>query len=84
MIENLGVLDAQVPSVLEQTVEGVGDSFQKMMDSIDQINDPTRQMNFSDVFEIQQAAFEYGFYQEAVSKIISKGATAINEVMKAQ
>lgn len=84
MIENLGVLDAQVPSVLEQTAEGVGDSFQKMMDGIDQLNDPTRQMNFSDVLEIQQAAFEYGFYQEAVSKIISKGATAINEVMKAQ
>ncbi len=84
MIENLGMLEAQVPSVMDETVNGVGDSFQKLMDGIDQLNDPTRQMNFQDVFAIQQAAFEYGFYQEAVSKIISKGATAINEVMKAQ
>lgn len=86
MIENLGTgaLEAQTTSILDEGINDIGESFEKMMNGMERLGEEDRQVNFSDVFDIQRAAFEYGFLQEAWTKIISKGTTAVNEVMKAQ
>ncbi|TOG55138.1 type III secretion system inner rod subunit SctI, partial [Vibrio parahaemolyticus] len=41
-------------------------------------------MSAVDALQLQQDVFRYSMFQEVVSKIASKSATAINEVMKAQ
>ena len=71
------------PSIMEETFNNVGKGFQEVLDNLERIN--SRQaISAGDSLAIQQSLFHYNMYQETVTKIASKSANAINEVMKAQ
>ena len=72
------------PSVLEDTFNNIGEGFQEILDNLDKINANQDAMTVQDTFALQQSVFHYSLYQETVTKIASKSANAINEVMKAQ
>ncbi|WP_341663624.1 EscI/YscI/HrpB family type III secretion system inner rod protein [Vibrio sp.] len=72
------------PSVLEDTFNNIGEGFQEILDNLDQINASQGAITVQDTFALQQSVFHYSLYQETVTKIASKSANAINEVMKAQ
>ena len=72
------------PSVLEDTFNNIGEGFQEILDNLDQINASQEAITVQDTFALQQSVFHYSLYQETVTKIVSKSANAINEVMKAQ
>ncbi|AVI67752.1 EscI/YscI/HrpB family type III secretion system inner rod protein [Shewanella sp. WE21] len=80
MIDNLN-LEAIQPSVFEDTFNNIGEGFQEIMDDLKKISDGA---SVSETLALQQSLFHYSFYQETVTKIASKSATAINDVMKAQ
>ncbi|MCG7491846.1 MULTISPECIES: EscI/YscI/HrpB family type III secretion system inner rod protein [Vibrio] len=72
------------PSVLEDTFNNIGEGFQEILDNLDKINANQDAITVQDTFALQQSVFHYSLYQETVTKIASKSANAINEVMKAQ
>ncbi|MCX8809088.1 EscI/YscI/HrpB family type III secretion system inner rod protein [Vibrio parahaemolyticus] len=74
-------VDVTQPSVMEKTYHTVGESFEQILATIDSIGDG---MSAVDALRLQQEVFHYSIYQETVTKIASKAATAVNEVMKAQ
>ncbi|AGB12620.1 EscI/YscI/HrpB family type III secretion system inner rod protein [Vibrio parahaemolyticus] len=74
-------VDVTQPSVMEKTYNNVGESFEQILATIDSIGDG---MSAVDALRLQQEVFHYSIYQETVTKIASKAATAVNEVMKAQ
>ncbi len=53
------------------------------MNNLQKINDG-KTITLQDTLALQQSVFHYSMYQETVTKIASKSATAINDVMKAQ
>lgn len=79
---NISSIDAPKPSVLEKTYNSVGESFEQILATIDAIQ--SGGMSAADALRLQQEVFHYSIYQETVTKIAAKAATAINEVMKAQ
>lgn len=72
------------PSVLEDTFNNIGKGFQEILDSLDKANVNGKTLTVQDTLSLQQSVFHYTMYQETVTKIASKSANAINEVMKAQ
>lgn len=73
------------PSVLEETYNHIGEGFQQVMDDLAKINQKGSEgISLQDTLALQQSVFHFSFYQETVTKIASKSATAINDVMKAQ
>ncbi|EOI6449164.1 type III secretion system inner rod subunit SctI [Vibrio parahaemolyticus] len=70
-------------SVLEETFNNVGEGFEDILNTLEQIRGHG-DMSAVDALQLQQDVFRYSMFQEVVSKIASKSATAINEVMKAQ
>ncbi|AYV25050.1 EscI/YscI/HrpB family type III secretion system inner rod protein [Vibrio mediterranei] len=72
------------PSVIEDTFDNIGEGFQKILDNLDRINTSGQTITVKDTLALQQSVFHYSMYQETVTKISSKSANAINEVMKAQ
>lgn len=72
------------PSVLEDTFNNIGEGFQEILETMNHINTSGQAMRVQDTLALQQAVFHYSLYQETVTKIASKSANAINEVMKAQ
>ncbi|EHH2508329.1 type III secretion system inner rod subunit SctI [Vibrio parahaemolyticus] len=71
------------PSVLEETFNNVGEGFEDILNTLEQVRGHG-DMSAVDALQLQQDVFRYSMFQEVVSKIASKSATAINEVMKAQ
>ncbi|MCU8034843.1 MULTISPECIES: type III secretion system inner rod subunit SctI [unclassified Shewanella] len=71
------------PSVFEDTFNNIGEGFQEIMNNLQKINDG-KTITLQDTLALQQSVFHYSMYQETVTKIASKSATAINDVMKAQ
>ncbi|AMG09655.1 MULTISPECIES: type III secretion system inner rod subunit SctI [Vibrio] len=76
-------VQAVKPSVLEETFNNVGEGFEDILNTLEQIRGHG-DMSAVDALQLQQDVFRYSMFQEVVSKIASKSATAINEVMKAQ
>ncbi|ENQ8062069.1 type III secretion system inner rod subunit SctI [Vibrio parahaemolyticus] len=76
-------VQAVKPSVLEETFNNVGEGFEDILNTLEQIRGHG-DMSAIDALQLQQDVFRYSMFQEVVSKIASKSATAINEVMKAQ
>ncbi|EGQ7826067.1 type III secretion system inner rod subunit SctI [Vibrio parahaemolyticus] len=76
-------VQAVKPSVLEETFNNVGEGFEDILNTLEQIRGHG-DMSSVDALQLQQDVFRYSMFQEVVSKIASKSATAINEVMKAQ
>ncbi|OEA58421.1 EscI/YscI/HrpB family type III secretion system inner rod protein [Vibrio parahaemolyticus] len=76
-------VQAVKPSVLEETFNNVGEGFEDILNALEQIRGHG-DMSAVDALQLQQDVFRYSMFQEVVSKIASKSATAINEVMKAQ
>ncbi|EIA0835866.1 EscI/YscI/HrpB family type III secretion system inner rod protein [Vibrio parahaemolyticus] len=76
-------VQAVKPSVLEETFNNVGEGFEDILNTLEQIRGHG-DMSAVDALGLQQDVFRYSMFQEVVSKIASKSATAINEVMKAQ
>ncbi|HHI5560302.1 TPA: type III secretion system inner rod subunit SctI [Vibrio parahaemolyticus] len=76
-------VQALKPSVLEETFNNVGEGFEDILNTLEQIRGHG-DMSAVDALQLQQDVFRYSMFQEVVSKIASKSATAINEVMKAQ
>ncbi|MCF5857715.1 hypothetical protein [Aeromonas veronii] len=71
------------PSVMEETFNNVGEGFQEVLDQMDRIN-TNQSIKTVDTLALQQSMFHYTMFQEIVTKVASKSANAINEVMKAQ
>ncbi|MCX8858520.1 type III secretion system inner rod subunit SctI [Vibrio parahaemolyticus] len=76
-------VQAVKPSVLEETFNNVGEGFEDILNTLEQIRGHD-DMSAVGALQLQQDVFRYSMFQEVVSKIASKSATAINEVMKAQ
>ena len=70
-------------SVMEETFNNVGDGFQEILDQMDKINS-NQTVTAVDTLALEQSMFHYTMFQEIVTKVASKSASAINEVMKAQ
>lgn len=75
-------VQAVKPSVLEETFNNVGEGFEDILNTLEQIR-RHGDMSAVDALQLQQDVFRYSMFQEVVTKIASKSATAINEVMKA-
>ncbi|NUW68074.1 EscI/YscI/HrpB family type III secretion system inner rod protein [Vibrio coralliilyticus] len=71
-------------SVMEEAFNNVGEGFEDVLKQMEAIQSREGNITITDTLNLQQSVFKYGFYQETVTKIASKSATAINEVMKAQ
>lgn len=71
------------PSVMEETFNNVGEGFQEILNQVDKIN-TNQSITTVDTLALQQSMFHYTMFQEIVTKVASKSANAINEVMKAQ
>ncbi|RTZ16936.1 EscI/YscI/HrpB family type III secretion system inner rod protein [Vibrio aquaticus] len=69
---------------METTVNNVGSGFEDIMAAVKQAQAAKGEFSMADTLAIQQSVFHYTIYQETVSKIASKSANAINDVMKAQ
>lgn len=76
-------VQALQPSVFEDAFNNIGEGFQEIMNDLQKINDG-KTITLQDTLALQQSVFHYSLYQETVTKIASKSATAINDVMKAQ
>lgn len=77
-------ITAPQTSVFEETFDNIGKGFEDILADIEKINADGGQMSASDAMSLQMNTFQYTLYQEVVTKIASKSATAINDVMKAQ
>lgn len=71
------------PSVMEDTFNNVGEGFQEILEQMERINS-NQTITTVDTLALQQSMFHYTMFQEIVTKVTSKSANAINEVMKAQ
>lgn len=71
------------PSVMEETFNNIGEGFQEILEQMDRIN-TNQSITTVDTLALQQSMFHYTMFQEIVTKVASKSANAINEVMKAQ
>lgn len=76
-------VQAVKPSVLEETFNNVGEGFEDILNTLEQIRGHG-DISAVDALRLHQDVFRYSMFQEAVTKIASKSATAINEVMKTQ
>jgi len=81
-MQSLGIEQIQ-PSVMEETFNNVGEGFQEILNQMDKIN-TNQSITTVDTLALQQSMFHYTMFQEIVTKVASKSASAINEVMKAQ
>ncbi|MDH5928705.1 EscI/YscI/HrpB family type III secretion system inner rod protein [Vibrio lentus] len=81
-MQSFGIEQIQ-PSVMEETFNNVGDGFQEILNQMDKIN-TNQSITTVDTLALQQSMFHYTMFQEIVTKVASKSASAINEVMKAQ
>lgn len=81
-MQSFGIEQIQ-PSVMEETFNNVGDGFQEILNQMDKIN-TNQTITTVDTLALQQSMFHYTMFQEIVTKVASKSASAINEVMKAQ
>lgn len=81
-MQSFGVGHTQ-SAVLEETFNNVGKGFQEILNQLDHIN-TDKAISTVDTLALQQSMFNYTMFQEIVTKITSKSANAINEVMKAQ
>ncbi|EKT60071.1 hypothetical protein [Providencia sneebia] len=71
-------------SVFKDSYQNVGEGFKEILNSLDTINSSGGGITVADTLTLQHAVFQYSMYQEMISKIASKSANSINEVMKAQ
>ena len=81
-MQSFGIEQIQ-PSVMEETFNNVGDGFQEILNQMDKIN-TNQTITTVDTLALQQSMFHYTMFQEIVTKVASKSASAIDEVMKAQ
>jgi phosphotransferase system IIA component len=81
-MQSFGIEQIQ-PSVMEETFNNVGEGFQEILNQMDKIN-TNQSITTVDTLALQQSMFHYTMFQEIVTKVASKSASAINEVMKAQ
>lgn len=77
-------LDKTKISVIEASYNNIGDSFKDILNTLDKINSKGGDISTLDAMSLQQSSFQYSFNLEMFTKIASKSATAINDVMKAQ
>lgn len=80
-LENVSGVES---SIAKETYQNVGEGFKEILNVLDEVNASGGDITVSDTFALQQAVFQYSMYQEMITKIASKSANAINEVMKAQ
>lgn len=80
-LENISSIES---SIVKETYQNVGEGFKEILNVLDEVNASGASITVSDTFALQQAVFQYSMYQEMITKIASKSANAINEVMKAQ
>lgn len=80
-LENISGVES---SIVKETYQNVGEGFKEILNVLDGVNASGGSITVSDTFALQQAVFQYSMYQEMITKIASKSANAINEVMKAQ
>lgn len=80
-LENISGVES---SIVKETYQNVGEGFKEILNVLDEVNASGGDITVSDTFALQQAVFQYSMYQEMITKIASKSANAINEVMKAQ
>lgn len=80
---NIKVDTSKGPNVIETTFNNIGDGFKGILDSLEKINQKGT-MDVKDTLKLQHSLFQFNLYQETVTKIASKSANAINEVMKSQ
>ncbi|EKT64601.1 hypothetical protein [Providencia burhodogranariea] len=80
-LENVSGIES---SIAKETYQNVGEGFKEILNVLDEVNASGGSVTVSDTFALQQAVFQYSMYQEMITKIASKSANAINEVMKAQ
>ncbi|EKN4037962.1 EscI/YscI/HrpB family type III secretion system inner rod protein [Yersinia enterocolitica] len=78
-----GIQNSQV-SILENTFDNVGEGFKEIMDILNDVNSKGGNITVTDTLSLQQAMFKFTMHQEIITKIASKSASAINDVMKAQ
>ncbi|CAQ85551.1 MULTISPECIES: hypothetical protein [Photorhabdus] len=71
-------------TIFEKTYNNVGEGFKEIFDVLNQVNASGGHITVTDTFALQQAVFQFSMYQEMVTKVASKSATAVNDVMKAQ
>ncbi|AMF96280.1 MULTISPECIES: hypothetical protein [Vibrio harveyi group] len=81
-MQSFGIEQIQ-PSVVEDTFNKVGEGFQDILEQMERINN-NKSITAADTLVLQQSVFHYTMFQEIVTKLTSKSANAINEVMKAQ
>ena len=81
-MQSFGIEQIQ-PSVMEETFNNVGEGFQEILNQMDKIN-TNQSITTVDTLALQQSMFHYTMFQEIVTKVASKSASAINEVMTAQ
>lgn len=81
-MQNVGT-EVVHPSFMKQTFDKVGDGFQEILEQVDRVYSK-KSVSTVDALALQQSMFHYALYQEIVTKITSKSANAVNEVIKAQ
>jgi hypothetical protein len=84
MLELYGLEAAQEKNIISESFDNVGKSFQQILNDLEAVNRSEGGLSAVDALSLQQSLFQYSFYQETVTKIASKAANSINEVMKAQ
>ncbi|MCX8986022.1 EscI/YscI/HrpB family type III secretion system inner rod protein [Citrobacter portucalensis] len=70
-------------SIIGETFNHVGDSFKEMLAEVEKINNQNG-VSVQDALKLTESAFHYDYFQNVLTKIASKSANAINDVMKAQ
>ncbi|AWS50745.1 EscI/YscI/HrpB family type III secretion system inner rod protein [Providencia rettgeri] len=80
-LDGLGGIES---SILKESYQNVGEGFKEILNNLSDINASGGNITVQDTLALQQAVFQYSMYQEMITKIASKSANAINEVMKAQ
>ncbi|WP_394201546.1 EscI/YscI/HrpB family type III secretion system inner rod protein [Shewanella waksmanii] len=71
-------------SVFEETYNNIGEGFQEIYQALEKINERGGGVSVQDTLALNHAIFQYGMYQEVVTKLATKSATAVNDVMKSQ
>lgn len=83
ILKDTSVQPSTSVSVIGETFNHVGDSFKEILADVEKINKQNG-VSVQDALNLTEAAFHYDFYQNILTKIASKSANAINDVMKAQ
>ena len=71
-------------SVLGKTYDDIGNGFNKIMATVEKLNESEGGITVVDTLKIQHEVFEWSMRQEVVTKIASKSVASINDVLKAQ